>query len=67
MMLTGFQPAPEKESPLWLKANIERMTRELDGLEIARSLIDAQINDTRMSIANMAMELVRRASDEQKP
>ena len=65
MMFTGFQPDYKKESPLWLKTNIERKVRELEGLETARGLIETQINDTRMSIANMAMELVRRASDEQ--
>lgn len=65
MMFTGFQPDYKKESPLWLKTNIEREIRELEGLEIARDLIETQISDTRMGITNKVMELMRRVSDEQ--
>lgn len=63
MIRNQFVAPPSKMSVLQLKAEIERASRELDGLRIARDAIQDEICVRENGIAEKLKELIERGDE----
>ena len=59
-----FQPDYKKESVQWLRQNIERASRELEGARVIQRVVDEKVMDIQLSIARMTEALIVRATSD---
>jgi len=59
-----FQLDYSKESVQWLRQNIERASRELEGARVIQGVVDEKVMDIQLSIARMTEALIARATSD---
>ena len=59
-----FQLDYSKESVQWLKQNIERESRELEGARVIQGVVDQKVMEIQLSIARMTEALIARATSD---
>lgn len=64
MNFPTFQLDYSKESVQWLRQNIERKSRELEGARVIQGVVDEKVMDIQLSIARMTEALIARATSD---
>lgn len=59
-----FQLDYSKESVQWLKQNIERESRELEGARVIQGVVDQKVMEIQLDIAKMTEALIARATSD---
>lgn len=64
MNFPTFIPDYSKESVQWLKKNIERASRELEGARVIQGAVDEKVMEIQLSIARMTEALIAKATSD---
>ena len=59
-----FQLDYSKESVQWLKQNIERESRELEGARVIQGVVDEKVMEIQLDIAKMTDALIAKATSD---
>ena len=63
-MFGGFRPDWRKESPAFIRLEMERRARELEGARLILGIVEREVNNMQMEIADMTDALIAATSDE---
>jgi len=64
MNFPTFQLDYSKESVQWLRQNIERASRELEGARVIQGVVDQKVMEIQLDIAKMTDALIARATSD---
>lgn len=64
MFTTGFRPDWRKESPAFIRLEMESRVRELEGARLILNVVEQKVIDMQIDIAEMADALIAKTSDE---